>query len=79
MSPAEREKMRDQLSAILAYVESLNQLDTSAVPPSAQSIRSDNVTRPDSVRPSLTPAEALANAPERADDFFRIPPVFEEE
>jgi aspartyl-tRNA(Asn)/glutamyl-tRNA(Gln) amidotransferase subunit C len=79
LSREERERLRGQLSAIIAYVETLNELDTSRVPPAAQVIRFENVTRPDVVVPSLTTDEALANAPERADVFFRIPPVFEEE
>ena len=79
LSVEERERMREQLSSILAYVETLNELDTSRVLPSAQVIRSENVTRPDVVAPSLSTDDALANAPERVDDFFRVPPVFEEE
>lgn len=79
LSAEERERMREQLSSILAYVETLNELDTSQVPPSAQVIRFENVTRPDEVVPSLSTNEVLANAPERIDDFFRVPPVFEEE
>ncbi len=79
LSAEERERMREQLSSILAYVETLNELDTSQVPPSAQVIRFENVTRSDEVVPSLSTNEVLANAPERIDDFFRVPPVFEEE
>jgi aspartyl-tRNA(Asn)/glutamyl-tRNA(Gln) amidotransferase subunit C len=78
LSPRERETMREQLSSIIAYVETLNELDTSQVPPSAQVIVVENVTRPDVVEPSLEPAVALANAPEQADGFFVVPPVFEE-
>ena len=78
LSRGEREKMQEQLSAILAYVETLNELDTTAVPPSAQVIRFENVTRPDVVAPSLTPTDALMNAPDAIDGFFAVPPVFEE-
>jgi aspartyl-tRNA(Asn)/glutamyl-tRNA(Gln) amidotransferase subunit C len=78
LGPAEREKMREQLSAIIAYVETLNELDTSAVPPSAQVIRFENVTRPDHVVRSLSVDAALGNAPEVIDGFFAVPPVFDE-
>jgi aspartyl-tRNA(Asn)/glutamyl-tRNA(Gln) amidotransferase subunit C len=67
------------LSAILAYVETLNELDTSAVPPAAQVIRLANVTRPDEVTSSLSVEAALANAPDRSDNVFAVPPVFENE
>jgi aspartyl-tRNA(Asn)/glutamyl-tRNA(Gln) amidotransferase subunit C len=79
LSPSEREQLRNQLSSILEYVEQLNRLDTSRVPPSAQVIQFTNVTRPDVVRPGLTTDQALANAPSRVDDYFGVPPVFEDE
>ncbi len=79
LSPAERERLRDQLSAILGYVETLNRLDTSQVSPSAQVIQVENVTRPDVARPGLSLEQVLANAPARFEDFFRVPPVLDEE
>lgn len=74
----ERERFAHQLATILGYVDMLSELDTSAVPPSAQVIRVENVTRPDVVRPSLSVEQVLANAPAREDDYFRVPPVFDE-
>lgn len=79
LSPEERERMREELSSILAYVDTLGRLDLSMVPPSAQITGSENVSRPDVIERSLSTTEVLANAPDRADDFFRIPPVFEDE
>lgn len=73
----EREQFRAQLSTILGYVNLLAELDTSQVPPSAQVIQVENVTRPDVARPGLTVEEVLANAPAREDHYFRVPPVFE--
>ena len=73
----EQERFRDQLATILEYVDMLNELDTSTVPPSAQVIRFENVTRPDVVRPGLTVEQVLANAPAREDDYFRVPPVLD--
>jgi len=78
LTPEERERFRDQLTSILDYVNVLNQLDTSRIPPSAQVIRFENVTRPDVVQASLAVEQVLANAPAREDDYFRVPPVFEE-
>ncbi|NLX36804.1 MAG: Asp-tRNA(Asn)/Glu-tRNA(Gln) amidotransferase subunit GatC [Chloroflexi bacterium] len=62
----------EQLSEILAYAERLNALDTDHIAPTAQAIYRRNVMRPDEPRPSLSPDEALANAPQRQDDLFRV-------
>jgi len=78
LTPEERERMREQLNAILAYVDQLNQLDTSRIPPSAQVVALDNVTRPDVARPGMSLLDVLGNAPARQDDFFQVPPVFDE-
>ena len=78
LSEAEREQLRDQISAILSYVATLGELDTSQVPPSAQVVPLANVMRTDVVRPSLPLEAVLKNAPARAGEFFRVPPVFEE-
>jgi aspartyl-tRNA(Asn)/glutamyl-tRNA(Gln) amidotransferase subunit C len=78
LTPEERERMREQLNAILAYVDQLNRVDTSEVPPSAQVVPLDNVTRADVPRPGLHLPDVLGNAPARVDDFFRVPPVFDE-
>ncbi|NLD42327.1 MAG: Asp-tRNA(Asn)/Glu-tRNA(Gln) amidotransferase subunit GatC [Chloroflexi bacterium] len=67
----------EQLGEILAYADRLNSLDTSAIAPTAQAIAMRNVTREDAVRPSLAPEQALANAPDREGEMFRIKPVFD--
>lgn len=78
LSPAELEKMRDQLSNILDHFQMLQQIDVSAVPPTAQVTDLINVMRADEVRPSLTREQALANAPEQQDGMFRVRAIFEE-
>lgn len=78
LSPEERARMGEQLSAILAYVDQLNELDTSRVPPSAQVVPLENVTRPDVASPGLSVTDVLRNAPARLDNFFLVPPVFDE-
>ncbi len=78
LSPAELEKMRDQLSNILDHFQMLQQIDVSAVPPTAQVTDLTNVMRPDEVRPSLPREQALANAPEQQDGMFRVRAIFEE-
>lgn len=73
----EKRLFSQQLSGILDYIEQLNQLDTSAVAPLAQAVEVPNVLRDDVVRESLKPAEALANAPEKSGDFYKVPAVLE--
>jgi aspartyl-tRNA(Asn)/glutamyl-tRNA(Gln) amidotransferase subunit C len=73
----ERERLRAELSQILGYMQVLEKLDTSAIPPTAQVIPLHNVTRPDVVQPSLPLDAALANAPAREESFFRVAPVLE--
>ncbi len=67
----------EQLSEILDYADRLNSVDTEAIPPTAQVLAMHDVTREDVVHPSLTPDQALANAPDRHNDFFRVKAVFD--
>jgi aspartyl-tRNA(Asn)/glutamyl-tRNA(Gln) amidotransferase subunit C len=73
----EKERMRAQLDSILSYIDKLNELDTSAVEPTFHVLPMMNVFRDDEVRPSLSQEEALANAPDRQDLFFRVPRILE--
>lgn len=68
-----------QLSRVLEYMEQLNAVNTENVPPTAHPHSATNVLRDDVVVESLVPAEALANAPQRQDDFFRVPKVLDQE
>ena len=69
----------EQLSAILEYVEQLNEVDTSDVPPPAHALPVQNVFRTDEPRRSLSPDQALANAPQREGSFFAVPKVLDQE
>ncbi len=72
LTSKETDLFAEQLSEILEYAEKLNELDTEAIPPTAQTIEIRNVMRPDEPAPSLAPEEALANAPDRKDGYFRV-------
>lgn len=72
LAPDEREQLRDQLSSILGHIAALQELDTAAIPPTAQVLALSNVWRPDEVRPSLPREAVLANAPRQADGFFEV-------
>ena len=78
LSEAEVERMREQLSGILAYIDALRALDTAGVEPTSHAVPMVNVMRDDENRPCLPQDEALANAPERSDAFFRVPRIIED-
>jgi aspartyl-tRNA(Asn)/glutamyl-tRNA(Gln) amidotransferase subunit C len=78
LTEEERELMREQLSTILEQVGRIQELDTEAIPPTAQVIALHNVWREDEVRPSLPVEAVLANAPESEDGFFRVHAVLEQ-
>jgi len=78
LTEAEVAQYAGQLSAILEYAERLQAVDTSNVPPTPYVLQLTNVMRADEPGPSLSNTEALANAPARADGFFRVRAVFEE-
>jgi aspartyl-tRNA(Asn)/glutamyl-tRNA(Gln) amidotransferase subunit C len=78
LTDAEIEKMREQLNGILAYIEKLNALQTEGVEPTSHAVPMVNVMRDDAPRPCLPRDEALANAPDRAGEFFRVPRIIED-
>lgn len=73
----EKARFRAQLSAVLDYMEKLRQVDTAHIEPTATVLPLRSVLRPDGARPSLTPAELLANAPAAEGEMYRVPPVLE--
>jgi aspartyl-tRNA(Asn)/glutamyl-tRNA(Gln) amidotransferase subunit C len=75
LSDDELDTLQDQLSSILGHIEVLNQLDTEAIPPTAQVIQLENVLRPDEVRPSLPQTTVVAMAPETRDGFIAVAAV----
>jgi aspartyl-tRNA(Asn)/glutamyl-tRNA(Gln) amidotransferase subunit C len=75
LSDEEVVRFQGQLSAILESVSKVSELDLSDVPPTAHPLEIANAWREDEPRPSLTQAEAFANAPDRDDDHFRVPPA----
>ena len=78
LTDAELERMREQLNGILAYIEKLNELDTNDVEPTSHAVPLVNVMRDDEAGPCLSREDALANAPDRAGEFFRVPRIIED-
>lgn len=78
LTEAEVEEFTGQLSAILDYVEKINELDTTNVEPMAHCLPISNVFRRDCVRESLGTEKALANAPQRDGKFFKVPKILDD-
>ncbi len=77
LTEAEITRLSEQLSNILENFEVLQQVDTTDVPPTAQSVALQSVMREDEVAPSLPQEDILANAPRREGDCFRVRAVLE--
>jgi len=78
LSEEEKELFTHQLDSILAYMDKLNRLDTTGIEPTSHVLPITNVFREDDLQPSLPLEDALANAPDTRDGFFRVPRVIEE-
>jgi aspartyl-tRNA(Asn)/glutamyl-tRNA(Gln) amidotransferase subunit C len=77
LTAGERETMARQLTAVLDYVQQLQQVDTDGVEPLAHPLPLCNVFRQDVLQASLLVDEALANAPDRQGNFYGVPAVLE--
>lgn len=72
LSDEEIARMQDQLSSILEHIAAIDELDTEAIPPTAQVIALFNVMRPDVVTNSLSQHDVLSNAPRQCEGFFEV-------
>jgi aspartyl-tRNA(Asn)/glutamyl-tRNA(Gln) amidotransferase subunit C len=77
LSAAEEQSLQADLSAILAYVDKLNQLNTEEVEATAQVGEWGTPMRADEVTNQPAPDEMLANAPARVRNFFKVPKIIE--
>ncbi len=78
LTDQERRRMVHDLNSILDYIDRLNELDTSNVPPIAQTVlQAMDAAREDAPRPSLPHEAALENAPDSDGSFFKVPKVIE--
>jgi aspartyl-tRNA(Asn)/glutamyl-tRNA(Gln) amidotransferase subunit C len=75
LSDEELARLEGQLNHILDQYATLAELDTDAIPPTAQTIELENILREDVARPSMAPDDVLANAPAREGDFFVVPAI----
>jgi len=87
LTDQERQRMLKDLNSILDYIDRLNELDTSDVPPMAQISTTDggaeskgsasSALRDDVLAPCLPHGEAMQNAPATDGGFFKVPKVIE--
>ena len=77
LDDAEMDRLAAELDHILDAMQALAQLDTSAIPPTAQVIPLQNVMRDDVARPSWPVEKILQNAPATKDHQFLVPPVLD--
>lgn len=76
VDPSEEARLVKELASILSYVEQLQALDVSGIEPTSQvGAGSKPPLREDRVKPSDVRDEALAQAPDRDGDYFRVPQV----
>jgi len=77
LTEEEKELFGAQLSSILGYMEKLNELDTEHIEPTSHVLSLSNIMREDTPRDSIPREDALSNAPDRTDKFYRVPKIIE--
>ncbi len=79
LTEEEKHRFQKELGTIIEYFDQLKKLNTDGVPATTHVIPLENVLREDEVKPCLPMDEALANAPDRKGNYFRMPKVVEKE
>ena len=69
--------MEKQLNSVLEYIDVLKQVDIEGVKPTVHAVELYNVWREDVRKPSLSNEEALMNAPDKENGYFKVPKVMQ--
>ena len=77
VSDDEKTLFANQIDSILSYMDKLNELGTENVEPTSHVISLSNIVREDLPKDSLEREDALMNAPDRTDRFYRVPKIIE--
>ena len=72
---AEKDEIKNDLQKMIAFIDKLNELDTTGVEPLLHMSENINVLRKDEVKGSISREEALKNAPLHDEQFFKVPKV----
>ncbi|MDZ7766588.1 MAG: Asp-tRNA(Asn)/Glu-tRNA(Gln) amidotransferase subunit GatC [Melioribacteraceae bacterium] len=75
LSESEVEEFTGDMNKILDYMDKLNELDTGNVKPLYHPLEGTNVFRDDQLKNSINREDALKNAPQRTEEFFKVPKV----
>ena len=78
LDDSELDRLAGQLDVILGAVAEISQVSAADVPPTSHAVPLENVTRPDVVTPSLSPAQALSGAPAEEEGRFRVPRILDD-
>lgn len=78
LTPEEKQTFSAQLEQVLEHMQVLNALDTDGVEPTAHAFHIENVLDEDEPTPTLSPDEALRNAPARRENYVVVPKVVED-
>ncbi len=71
----ELESFTHQLNEILSYIDKLNELNTENIEPFSHPIENINVFRNDELKKSISTEDALKNASDKTEEFFKVPKV----
>ncbi len=74
-SPEEKTEIKNDLQQMISFIEKLQEVNTEGVAPQLHMSSGLNVLREDIVRGSVSREKALQNAPDRNEQFFRVPKV----
>lgn len=75
ISPSMEDDLIKDMEQIISWVEKLDELDTEGVEPLMHMTLEQNAFREDEVAVDIQKEEALKNAPDRKEDYFRVPKV----
>jgi len=73
-----KQAILDDMNRMLAFVDKLNELDTTGVEPLIFITEAENVYREDEMKIEITQQEALKNAPKKDLYYFRVPKVIKQ-
>lgn len=77
LTEEEKDLFGSQLASILDYMEKLNELDTRDISPTSHVLPLSNVMHYDMPSHSISREDALRNAPEHTEKFYRVPKIIE--
>ena len=74
---ASKDAMVKDMNNMLAFIDKLNELDTTGVEPLIYMTDEANILRKDVIKETITQKEALLNAPKKDSDYFKAPKVID--